>query len=116
MKRLPAVLLALLFSPLALATAPAGETTGACTPDEANRLASETAERVNEILANDPERATAINAELREMRLKRTAESLEHECEAYRTRMQDIERARDKAGLPHEDEVRRPAPQHPAGQ
>lgn len=71
-----------------------------CTPDEANALAAQVAERVNEIIDQDPQRAAEINKELKEMPIKRTNETLEDECVAYRTRLQELDQARKQSGLP----------------
>lgn len=98
MKRLTLCLLAgLLAAPHAFAEV--------CTPDQANALAAEVGERINEIMANDPQRAAEINDELTEMKLHRTAETLQDECKAYRARLQEIERARKRADLPPADQV-----------
>lgn len=95
MRAIPIVLAASL-----LASAPAFAT---CTMEEANEMAAKLGQKVNEITQSDPERAQALNQELREMRLKRTGDTLQDECKAYETRMQELEQAEDQAGLEEED-------------
>ncbi|MBA1272225.1 hypothetical protein [Stutzerimonas azotifigens] len=81
----------------ALLTSPAAF---ACTTDEANAKAQELGKRVNELTKSDPERAAKINAEIRELQLKRTANETGNECETYDQRMRDLEKAEDEADIP----------------
>lgn len=70
-----------------------------CTTDEINAKAEELAERVNQLTENDPQRAAKINEELKDMEVKRTAEQLGDECEAYDTRLKHVEQAEKGADI-----------------
>ena len=70
-----------------------------CTTDMINAKAQELAERVSQLTERDPERAAEINEQLREMQVKRTADELGNECEAYERRLQHIEQAEKEADL-----------------
>ncbi|MFC3609237.1 hypothetical protein [Stutzerimonas tarimensis] len=93
----------------ALASLLAAPAAFACTSDEADRKAQELAEKVNQVTQSDADRAAAINEEMREMRLARTAETLENECRAYDIRMEELEQAQQQADIPTTDA---PAPLH----
>ncbi len=71
-----------------------------CTTDMINSKAEELAERVNQLTERDPKRAAEINEQLREMEVKRTANELGDECEAYEQRLQHIEQAEKEADIP----------------
>ena len=70
-----------------------------CTTDMINAKAQELAERVSQLTERDPERAAEINEQLREMQVKRTADELGNECEAYERRLQHIEQAEKEADI-----------------
>ncbi|MCQ4259151.1 hypothetical protein [Stutzerimonas stutzeri] len=70
-----------------------------CTTDQVNAKAEELAERVNQLTENDPKRAAEINEELREIEVKRTAEQLGDECEAYDKRLKQVEQAEKDADI-----------------
>ena len=70
-----------------------------CTTDMINAKAQELAERVSQLTERDPERAAEINEQLREMQVKRTADELGNECEAYERRLQHIEQAEKDADI-----------------
>ena len=71
-----------------------------CTPEMVTAKAEELAERVNQLTERDPERAAEINEQLREMQVKRTADELGDECQAYERRLQHIEQAEKDADIP----------------
>ncbi len=70
-----------------------------CTTDQVNAKAEELAERVNQLTENNPKRAAEINEELKEMEVKRTAEQLGDECEAYDKRLKQVEQAEKHADI-----------------
>ncbi len=70
-----------------------------CTTDEVNAKAQQLAERVNQLTENDPKRAAEINEELKDMEVKKTAEQLGDECEAYDKRLQHVEQAEKNADI-----------------
>lgn len=70
-----------------------------CTTDDVNAKAEQLAERVNQLTENDPKRAAEINKELKEMEVKRTAEQLGNECEAYDMRLKHVEQAEKGADI-----------------
>lgn len=69
----------------------------ACTPEEATAKAEQLAAKVNALTESDPDKAAEIHEEIRQMQLRRTADSLPNECAAYDRRMQELERAADEA-------------------
>lgn len=91
----------------ALASLLAAPSAFACTSDEADRKAQELAEKVNQVTQSDPDRAAAINEEIRQMQISRTTENLVNECRAYDIRMQELEQAQQDADIPATDD---PAP------
>lgn len=70
-----------------------------CTTDQVNAKAEELAERVNQLTENNPKRAAEINEELKEIEVKRTAEQLGDECEAYDKRLKQVEQAEKDADI-----------------
>lgn len=88
-----------LMIPLAAALLASQPALAECTTDQINVKAEQLAERVNQLTENDPERAAEINEELREMEVKRTADELGDECQAYDRRLQHVEEAEKKADI-----------------
>ncbi|WP_421682025.1 hypothetical protein [Stutzerimonas urumqiensis] len=76
-----------------------------CTSDEVDRMAQLLADRVKEISKSQPERAAELNEEMRQQDIKRTQETLGNECEAYRQRIEDIERLEKTAEIPVSERV-----------
>ena len=69
-----------------------------CTPDEVTAKAEQLAERISQLTERDPQRAEEINEQIRQMELKRSADQLGDECEAYDKRLKQIEEAEKQAG------------------
>lgn len=76
-----------LMIPLAAALLASQPVLAECTPDQINDKAAQLAERVEQLTERDPERAAEINEQLREMEVKRTADELGDECQAYERRL-----------------------------
>ncbi len=89
-----------LMIPLAAALLASQPVLAECTPDQINDKAAQLAERVEQQTERDPERAAEINEQLREMEVKRTADELGDECQAYERRLQHIEQAEKEADIP----------------
>lgn len=89
-----------LMIPLAAALLASQPVLAECTPDQINDKAAQLAERVEQLTERDPERAAEINEQLREMEVKRTADELGDECQAYERRLQHIEQAEKEAEIP----------------
>lgn len=89
-----------LMIPLAAALLASQPVFAECTPDQINAKAAKLAERVEQLTERDPERAKEINEQLREMDVKRSADELGNECEAYERRLQHIEQAEKEADIP----------------
>ena len=70
-----------------------------CTTDQISAKAEQLAERVNQLTESDPERAAKINEEIKQQNLKRSADEMGTECDAYDQRLKDIENAEKKAGI-----------------
>ena len=92
------VALALLASPGAYAES--------CSAADVEASAERLAERVAQLTQGDPDRAAKLNKELRELEMKRTADELGNECEAYEQRLKHVEQAEQEAGLPPADSGR----------
>jgi len=89
-----------LMIPLAAALLASQPVFAECTTDQINAKAEELAERISQLTERDPERAAEINKQLREMEVKRTADELGDECQAYDRRLQHIEQAEKEADIP----------------
>lgn len=89
-----------LMIPLAAALLASQPAFAQCTTNMINAKAEELAERVSQLTERNPERAAEINEELKEMEVKRTADELGDECQAYERRLQHIEQAEKDADIP----------------
>lgn len=89
-----------LMIPLAAALLASPGAYAACSAADVQAGAERLAERVAQLTEGDPERAEKINQELRELEMKRTADELGDECEAYERRLKHVEQAEKEADIP----------------